>query len=112
MIRKSTKLIVALIVLTAYLLLKKITKSYWPIEYITKQLQKINLKVKIELSTQKVDFLDKTENLKKNKYKPFREENAKNIYKLHFYSSISNKKIPSMIIKRLPSLSKNQIYIW
>ena len=42
--------------------------------------QKNNLKVKIELCNQKVDFLDFTMDLEKNIYSPFRKENTKNIF--------------------------------
>ena len=69
--------------------------------------QKNNLKDKIELSTQRVDFLDITVDLEKDEYLPFRKENFKNIY-INFNSNhpyLSKREIPSMVQKRLSSLS-------
>ena len=77
---------------------------------LTKVFQQHNLKVTIELSTQRVDFLDITMDLEKDEYLPFRKENAKNIY-MNFNSNHPypiKKEIPSMIQKRLSSLSKTK----
>ena len=77
---------------------------------LTKAFQQHNLKVTIELSTQKVDFLDITMDLEKYEYLPFRKENAKNIY-MNFNSNHPypiKKEIPSKVQKRLSSLSKTK----
>ena len=77
---------------------------------LTKVFQQHNLKVTIELSTQKVDFLDITMDLEKDEYLPFRKENAKNIY-MNFNSNHPypiKKEIPSKVQKRLSSLSKTK----
>jgi len=47
---------------------------------ITKTFQKLNLQVKIELSSQYVNFLDVVMDLNNNNYHPYRKENAKEIY--------------------------------
>ena len=70
---------------------------------ITKVFQQHNLKVTIELSTQRVDFLDITMDLEKDEYLPFRKENTKNIY-MNFNSNhpyLIKKEIAPMIQKRL-----------
>ena len=77
---------------------------------ITKTFQKHDLKVKIELSSQRVDFLDIIMDLEKDEYLPYRKENAKNIY-MNFNSNHPysiKREIPSMIQKRLSSLSKTE----
>ena len=56
-----------------------------------------------------MDFLDKTMDLEKDEYQPFRKENAKNIYmKFNSVYRFLIKKKPSMIIKRFKFLSKTK----
>ena len=77
---------------------------------ITKTFQKHDLKVKIELSSQRVDFLDIIMDLEKDEYLPYRKENAKNIC-MNFNSNHPysiKREIPSMIQKRLSSLLKTE----
>merc|ERR1719427_1570688 len=68
---------------------------------ITKTFQKLNLQVKIELSSQYVNFLDVVMDLNNNNYHPYRKENAKEIYvnckSNHPY--VIKKEIPKMIQK-------------
>ena len=77
---------------------------------ITKTFKEQKLQIKIELSSQSVDFLDVTMNLQNDTYQPFRKENAKEMY-VNFNSNHPfniKKEIPKMIQKRLSSLSKTK----
>ena len=67
--------------------------------------QKNNLKDKIELSTQRVDFLDITMDLEKDEYLPFRKKKVQNIY-ININSNhpyLIKREIPSMVQERLSS---------
>merc|ERR1712055_337384 len=77
---------------------------------ITKIFQKLNLQVKIELSSQSVNFLDVVMDLNNNNYHPYRKENAKEIYVncKSNHPCVIKREIPKMIQKRLSSLSKSK----
>ena len=66
--------------------------------------------MKIELSSQSVNFLDVVLNLNNNSYHPYRKENAKQIYVncKSNHPGVIKREIPKMIQKRLSSLSKSK----
>ena len=61
-----------------------------------------NLKIKIELDSNKINFLDVSLDLKNDLYHPYRKANAKEKY-INLYSNH-----PSNIKRELPNMIQNQ----